>query len=142
MIKYCSECGAKVETGAHYCGECGAKIETNNNIKNKVKSSDYLFILNIISFFLSIVALAFTIKNFAFLKSAMDYVIVSTTFFITISYIFGFILVPICLNIISYIINMYIETNSQNKLIKQITFSLNIIIFCLLILQIMILLFS
>ena len=27
MIKYCSECGAKIKNGARYCGECGTKLE-------------------------------------------------------------------------------------------------------------------
>ncbi len=137
MIKYCSECGAKIENGARYCGECGTKLE----IESK-KTINYSLIINIISFFLSIVAFIYTIKNFVFLQSAIDYVKTNAAISIRIGYIFGFILVPMCLNIISYVINLCFKYNNQDKLIKQMTYSLSIIIFCLLILQSMILLFA
>ncbi len=35
--KYCTECGAEIETGSKYCQECGEKIETSRDYGNILK---------------------------------------------------------------------------------------------------------
>ena len=42
--KYCTECGAEIETGSKYCQECGAEIDTKDKIDHNRKIFKWLLL--------------------------------------------------------------------------------------------------